>query len=88
MAEPGFKFLSVCTKTPMLFPMHRVTSLEDLEVSILNNLFSLLSLSQVAPLSLLGPALGLEICLGESERVTRLKKIDKSQMLMKQGIFF
>lgn len=72
----------------MLFPMHRVTSLEDLEVSILNNLFSLLSLSQVAPLSLLGPALGLEICLGESERVTRLKKIDKSQMLMKQGIFF
>lgn len=57
----------------MLFPLYLgVYSLEALEVSILNKLFCPLSPSQVAPPSLLGPAFGLEICPGESGRVTKL----------------
>ena len=66
MAEPGFTLLSVCTRKSMLFPLYlRVSSLEAVEISVLNNLFSPLAPSWVAPLSLRGPAFGLEICLEE-----------------------
>lgn len=50
----------------MLFPLYlRVSSLEAVEISVLKNLFSPLTPSWVAPLSLLGLAFGLEICLEE-----------------------
>lgn len=46
----------------MLFLLYlRVSSLEAVEISVLKNLFSPLAPFWVAPLSLLGPAFGLEI---------------------------